>query len=344
MPKQLSRRTFLKAGLATAGAAAASVAPALPVQAAATNDLATMFDLRKCIGCESCVEACRESNQAKFPKSPEKMPTMYPTKRVKVEDWSSEDNREVTDRLTPYNWLYVQPVSGTHDGEEFDLNIPRRCMHCTNPPCANLCPWGAAYKQDNGIVRIDADICLGGSKCKKVCPWHIPQRQSGVGMYMDILPSLAGNGVMYKCDRCYDKIAEGGVPACIAACPENVQKIGPREEILKEAKALAKEIGGYIYGAEENGGTNTFYVSPVPFEAIDKAMTKEAGQGGGKGKGKGMGRGKPGMGPVEDSMAQVNNLVVALAVAPIAGAVGALGRFFKLAKNDDQTENKESGE
>ena len=93
-----------------------------------------------------------------------------------------------------------------------------------------------------------------------------PQRQTGVGLYLDLLPSLAGNGVMYKCDRCYDRIAQGGLPACIEACPEEVQTIGPRPDIIAKAHAIAQEIGGHVYGASENGGTNTIYVSPVPFE------------------------------------------------------------------------------
>jgi Fe-S-cluster-containing dehydrogenase component len=45
------------------------------------------------------------------------------------------------------------------------------------------------------------------------------------------MPSFAGNGVMYKCDRCYDQLALIRMPACIEACPEHVQTIGPRDEI-----------------------------------------------------------------------------------------------------------------
>jgi Fe-S-cluster-containing hydrogenase component 2 len=118
-------------------------------------------------------------------------------------------------------------------------------MHCRNAPCSNLCPFGAAFTQDNGIVRIHPDVCMGGAKCKAVCPWHIPERQSGVGLHLDLLPQYAGNGVMYKCDRCYDRLKEGELPACIEACPEDVQQIGPRNEILEKAHQLAREIDGY---------------------------------------------------------------------------------------------------
>jgi Fe-S-cluster-containing dehydrogenase component len=251
---------------------------------------------------------------------------MYPD-RVPVEDWS--EKQDVNDRLTPYNWLFIQEATVMVDGEEQTLTIPRRCMHCQNPPCADLCPWGAARKLKNGITRIDDDLCLGGAKCKKVCPWHIPQRQTGVGMYLDLLPSLAGNGVMYKCDRCYDRVEKGQVPACIEVCPEKVQKIGPRDEIIREAHAIAKEINGYIYGEKENGGTNTIYVSPVSFRELNRAVEK--------------GPGKPHLKPVADTMAHADNLAKAMVIAPVAGIAAAVGRFFKASNKTQKPEETKNG-
>jgi len=315
MKNKISRRSFLKGTMATACTFAAAGIPASAAGAAGKEQLATLLDIRKCIGCEACVEACKEVNQTKFPDPKKPFPKMYPD-RVPVMDWS--DKQDVTDRLTPYNWLFIQSATVKINGEETELTIPRRCMHCVNPPCVKLCPWGSARLLENGISRIDPDLCLGGAKCKAVCPWHIPERQTGVGIYLDLLPSLAGNGVMYKCDRCYNRIADGELPACIEACPEDVQTIGPRDEIIKKAHVLAKEIGGYIYGEKENGGTNTIYVSPVPFEELNKAIET--------------GKGKPHLQPVKDSMADSNNLAAAMIIAPIAGVVAAAGKFYKMSK------------
>lgn len=192
-------------------------------------------------------------------------------------------------------------------------------MHCANPPCVKLCPWGAARQFDNGIAKIDADLCMGGAKCRTVCPWKIPQRQTGVGLYLDLMPNFAGNGVMYKCDRCYDRVTEGELPACIEACPEEVQTIGPRQEIIEQAHRLAKEIDGHIYGETENGGTHTLYVSPVPFEKLNAAIET--------------GKGKPHLGPVEDAMADTNNLTRAMVVAPLAGIAAAIGKFYQSTRN-----------
>lgn len=315
----LSRRSFLKSGLVAAGVTCASQVP-LPASAKpkSPQELATLIDIRKCVGCEECVEACREANDAKYPKPEKPFPKMYPS-RVKASDWSNEEKREVRDRLTPYNWVSIQEATVSVDGEETTLSFPRRCMHCQNPPCADLCPWGASRRLENGITLIDPDICLGGKKCQVVCPWDIPQRQTGVGLYLDLMPGFAGNGVMYKCDRCHNRIADGDLPACIEACPEDVQTIGPRHEIVAEAHRIAEEEGAYIYGEIENGGTNTIYLSPVPFDELNQAVEK--------------GPGKPHFDPVEDKMAHADNLAKAMLIAPIAGLAAAFGRIYKASKN-----------
>ncbi len=322
MAKEISRRSFLKGGLAAACTFAATSIPSLASSSKTEKHLATLLDISKCVGCEACVEACSEVNANKYPEPQKPFPKMYP-ERVPVMDWS--DKRDVTDRLTPYNWLFIQSATVEVDGEEVELTIPRRCMHCINPPCVKLCPWGAARQLENGISRIDSDICLGGSKCKAVCPWHIPERQTGVGLYLDILPSFAGNGVMYKCDRCYNKIADGKLPACIKACPEDVQTIGPRDEIIRLAHKLARESNGYIYGEKENGGTNTIYVSPVPFEKLNEAIKK--------------GKGRPHLKPIKDTMASANNFAMAMIIAPFAGVAAALGKYYNHVKT-----YKEGGE
>jgi hypothetical protein len=90
---------------------------------------------------------------------------------------------------------------------------------------------------------------------------------------------------------------------------------GEKEAMRAEAHRRAKQIGGYIYGEKENGGTSTFYVSAVPFEAIDKALQEQAVDG------------KPGRARMEvgvgNYMDPTNNLTAGLALAPVAGLVAA---------------------
>lgn len=235
---------------------------------------ATLIDLTKCDGCKDepiprCVKACRDYNRDRFPEPKKPILPYWPRKTY--EDWS--DKRDKIDTLTPYNWIFVQKVK---IGQE-EINIPRRCMHCDNPPCVRECPFGALTKQPEGNSVISDKLCFGGAKCRDVCPWHIPQRQAGVGIYLQILPKYAGGGVMYKCDLCKDRIKRGEEPACVVACRErlgenSVFTFGNRAQIYEIAYRRAKQEGLYIYGDKQNGGTSTLYLSKVPFEKIEEAL------------------------------------------------------------------------
>lgn len=324
----VSRRGALKlfsAGVLTCGITPCNVAAAGNVQ-----QKMTLFDLSRCVGCGACVEACRERNAARYPRVAGPMPKLLP-KGTPMEDWSQRQDE--TERLTPYNWLFIQHVEGEYQGKPFELHIPRRCFHCHQAPCTLLCPWGAAQKLASGTVRIDSEICLGGAKCRQVCPWHIPQRQSGVGLYLELAPRLAGNGVMYKCDRCDDIVAGGGVPACVEICPENVQSVGNAAEIISRARRMVQERGGFLYGLDENGGTNTIYYSPVPFEVIHSALHSE--------------QGGPAFPPVASFAASDDRLTEALLVAPVAGLLGGAlrtSRRLALKAKDESAAPALSGE
>jgi len=265
----LNRRQFFKV---LGGIGALALRP--KVGGAYEGKFATLIDLTKCDGCKDepiprCVKACRTENQNRFPEP--KKPIMPYWPRKNYEDWS--DKREKIDTLTPYNWLFIQKV----EVEGKTLYIPRRCMHCDSPPCVKGCPFGALSKQPEGNTVIDHSICFGGAKCRDLCPWHIPQRQAGVGIYLKLMPKFAGGGVMYKCDLCDARIKRGEEPACVVACRERlgeraVYKFGRREEIYAEAKMRAEKEGLYIYGDTQNGGTSTLYLSAIPFEKIEAKL------------------------------------------------------------------------
>ncbi len=323
----LTRREFLK--LSTAALVAGGLTWAgfnRVAQAAPEARVGTLIDLTRCDGCRAwplprCVAACREENFSKFPQPVADIPLNWPLNTR--EDWS--DKKDLTTRLTPYNWIFVQHVRVEDGGRAADVFIPRRCMHCDNPPCANLCPFAAQYKTPEGPVLINHDLCLGGAKCRDVCPWGIPQRQAGVGLYMKIAPGYLGGGVMYKCDLCYHRVKNGRTPACVEACPRRAMTFGPKDRVLDEAMARAREINGHLYGARENGGTSTFYVAPVPFEKIhNQLMAQKARQPNPKMPG------FPGM-PVGvgNFLDSVNGLVAGMLVAPVAGAVAAGWAAYK---------------
>lgn len=322
MGDNISRRTFLKRSTA-AGLLSALAATGLNKTVLAAElkqeKLGTLIDLTKCDGCKGldaplCVSACGHHNKSRFPEPQKPLKYYWPQK--KVEDWS--EKRDLKTRLTPYNWTFVDNVKVEHNGIEQEVSVPRRCMHCDNPTCMKICPFSAIEKDKTGAVSIDDGACFGGAKCRDVCPWGIPQRQAGVGIYLDFVPDLAGGGVMYKCDMCVELLAKGEKPACVSACPKGALSIGPREAIRKQAYDIAKEMGGYIYGDNENGGTATLYVSAVPFEKIDQAIKAD------KEKKKDTSLGRPGM-PinVENYLSTEKGMFMSAIMAPFAGAAVA---------------------
>lgn len=343
--EKISRRTFLKrtvaAGAAVGLALATRTSAYAQQQDRSREDklTASLIDLTKCDGCQGydtplCVTACREKNEHRFPEPEKPIKDYWPQKRH--EDWSEQRDR--TDRLTPYNWTYVEKVDVYVNGQTKQVSIPRRCMHCLDAPCQKLCPFGVIHKTEHGAVTIDPDFCMGGSKCRDVCPWGIPQRQAGVGLYLKLVPELAGGGVMYKCDMCADLLAQGEKPACETACPKDAIIFGPYHEIREEAYRRAEAIGGYVYGDKENGGTLTFYVSDVPFAAIDEAITKK------KEAENDTKPGRPHMRPeVENVLDSAYGMMWATLLAPVAGAAAAGITVYKTisGKRDKGERNRE---
>lgn len=333
-----SRRAFLKGTTVASLLGALSVTglakPVLAKEAKGEN-LGTLIDLTKCDGCVDydtplCVNSCRLHNQDRFPEPQKPIKNYWPQK--KFEDWS--DKKDLTKRLTPYNWTFVEQVSVEHDGVEQKVFIPRRCMHCDNPTCLKLCPFSAINKEETGAIVIDDQVCMGGGKCRDVCPWGIPQRQAGVGLYLKIAPDLAGGGVMYKCDLCKDLLANNQEPACVQACPKGAIAIGPKEEVRDLARKKAQAIGGYIYGDKENGGTSTFYLSKVPFEKIHQAIQAD------KKETNDTSPGRPGM-PVnvENYLDTEKGLFYGALIAPIAGIAAAGVTAYKTMTRDKEEDD-----
>ncbi|MCF8043584.1 MAG: 4Fe-4S ferredoxin, partial [Desulfarculaceae bacterium] len=151
-------------------------------------------------------------------------------------------------------------------------------------------------------------------------------------------------------------------------CPEQVQSIGLRPQMLAQAEALAREKAtadgaspeswrDYVYGLDENGGTNTVYVSPVPFAVVSAAIDQAhaelapgqgkgrnaAGKQGGKRRKKGY-AGRPPMHPVANSMESAENLTTALVLAPLAGLAAGFTKLFGKKPPQDQPPSEQGGQ
>lgn len=299
------RRTFLKGSLL--GAVALGVVEAKAAQGKpSSNQWISIIDLDACDGCADramprCVEACRAKNAKRFPQPQKPLRPYWPQKSY--EDFS--DRRELINRLTPYNWLYVEKIA-LKDGSV--IFAPRRCMHCFDAPCRKICPFGAINRTDEGAIQIDASACFGGAKCRDVCPWSVPQRQAGVGLYLDVAPKFAGGGVMYKCDFCADSLDRAEMPACTTVCPQKAMTFLPLPEAIEHLRQIVR--GRYVYGLNENGGTATWYVSETSFEVLNAALERTK-KGGGN-------DGRPGFYSVTAALQESSEWALATLAAPVA--------------------------
>jgi len=71
--------------------------------------------------------------------------------------------------------------------------MPENCHHCDNPPCERVCPTGATYRREDGLVLVDYDKCIGCKYCttwtRKNRPWtNAPSACTG---WMRASPRLA---------------------------------------------------------------------------------------------------------------------------------------------------------
>ncbi len=50
--------------------------------------------------------------------------------------------------------------------------MPVQCQQCDNPPCVTVCPVEAIWKEEDGIVLVDYNWCIGCRYCEAACPYR----------------------------------------------------------------------------------------------------------------------------------------------------------------------------
>ena len=219
-----SRREFLKYLLSGATTAtvlmvygprilARSENPRFWKEKSTEREWAYVIDINKCIGCGSCVRACKQENNVPA--------TVF---RTWVERYVINDEG-----------VYVDSPNGALEGfnevnEEIRKNlktaffVPKMCNHCAEPPCVQACPVGATFKSPEGFVLNDETHCLGCAYCVQACPYGArfinPEKH-----------------VSDKCTWCYHRVQNGKLPACVEVCPNKARLFGdlkdPESEVAK---------------------------------------------------------------------------------------------------------------
>ena len=174
------------------------------------------FNISKCKGFRSCVEACINENNLD-----RKAGTQY----IRIFEM---ENGEVDLDHADATFQHEVPVEG-------HFYLGTQCFQCADPPCVKVCPVGATWQEPDGITVIDYDWCIGCRYCMAACPywarrfnWSAPEVPTE-----ELNPNqhYLGNrerkvGVVEKCTFCIHRTRQGRLPACAEACPTGARVFG----------------------------------------------------------------------------------------------------------------------
>lgn len=243
MEKRVSRREFLKytavgalggailyGGYSSLLAGRASAdSQKDPATYDSTHHWRFVVDIRKCIGCGRCVNACKAENHV----PPEPQYT-----RTWIERYVVTDNEQITvdSPALGKNGFINNPEPPDFDSASLRKTffVPKLCNMCERPPCLQVCPVGATYRTKEGVVLVDRNTCIGCRYCIQACPWGVRYKH----------PELK---VVDKCTWCYHRITKGLRPACVEACSVGARNFGditdPESTV---SKLLKNEVAGEL--------------------------------------------------------------------------------------------------
>jgi dimethyl sulfoxide reductase iron-sulfur subunit len=261
----LSRRDMLKIGGATAAVALVSqVVISGPFSAesvqginresdnghgdeVASRQWHMAIDLSRCIGCNYCVRTCQAVN-----------------------DVPDDEMR----------WNIVFPEQ-TEVGVDFYMNRP--CQHCQEAPCTRVCPVGATWVREDGIVAMDYDRCIGCRYCQVACPYDVrrfnwrtsKEKNPYVPEWGTPQVERRPRGVVEKCTFCVQRIDRGlsqglvpgidsaATPACVVACPVNARIFGDILDLESPVTKYLQEHEAFRLHEEWGTQPKVHYIRPT---------------------------------------------------------------------------------
>jgi Fe-S-cluster-containing dehydrogenase component len=210
-----------------------------------------VIDLRRCIGCYSCMVACKQEHFLP--------PGVF---------W----NRVLIGETGKYPMANKQIY-------------PVMCNHCTEAACVKACPTRATTKREDGIVIIDSDKCTGCRYCLIACPYQ--QRTFYADGKKEYFPGqglteyeIIGKelyplepGTVIKCNFCAERIDEGikrrlkpgkdreATPACVITCPTKARTFGDFDDPMSEVSMLVKEQKAFQLHPEYGTEPSLYYIT-----------------------------------------------------------------------------------
>ena len=149
-----------------------------------------LCDADRCIECNACVTACKNEHEV---------------------PWGINRRRVVT----------------INDGKPGERSVSMACMHCTDAPCAAVCPVNCFYTTADGVVLHSKDLCIGCGYCFYACPFGAPQ-----------YPKVGNFGSRGKMDKC--TFCAGGPEA--DGSKEEFEKYGSNRLGRRQAAAVRRDV------------------------------------------------------------------------------------------------------
>lgn len=152
-----------------------------------------IHDERRCIGCQACSVACRSENEVPMSVS-----------RLQV---------------------HIEGPQGTVPDLYFKYHRVS-CQQCEDTPCVKVCPTGASYIGEDGIISVKQKLCVGCLYCLAACPYKV--------RFVNPVTKAAD-----KCNFCKEsRLKRGMLPACVDICPTNALTFGDRNDPDSEVVLL----------------------------------------------------------------------------------------------------------
>ncbi len=260
------------------------------------KQFAAVFDINKCIACQTCTMACKNAWTAGrgqeymlFNNVETKPYGFYPMgwdvnilRLLGPQTWRGATYTGKTifeaapaERAAvgyiPESEDWANPNIGEDEalgaidgGAYFTLPHPvwsfylqRVCNHCTYPGCLAACPRKAIYKRpEDGIVLVDQERCRGYRECMRSCPFKKV-------MYNQV------TRVAEKCLACYPRVEQGLQPYCTVTCIGRIRVNGwihdPKQvdpESPVDFMVHVRKVALPLY-PQFGLGVNIFYVPPI---------------------------------------------------------------------------------
>jgi Fe-S-cluster-containing dehydrogenase component len=204
---------------------------------ASEHDYAMGVDPSRCIGCGRCVEACKTENDV--PREPFCFFTW-------IERYVLQTDGETVVTSPEGGIAGFPPVK--ESGVLRTFFVPKLCNQCANPPCVQVCPVGATFTTEDGVVLVDEEYCIGCRYCIQACPYG--------ARFLHPVSHTAE-----KCTFCYHRLVKDLVPACVEACPTQARIFGDLKQRSSPLSRFRRMNEIHVLKAHLNTEPKVYYAN-----------------------------------------------------------------------------------